>query len=47
MKTEYATLSDEQKDAKHAEFKSKMEEFSALTLDEKIAHLQEFANSLR
>ena len=47
MKAEYATLSDEQKDAKHAEFKSKMEEFSALTLDEKIAHLQDLANSLR
>jgi hypothetical protein len=47
MKAEYATLSDEQKDVKHAEFKSKMEEFSALTLDEKIAHLQDLANSLR
>jgi len=46
MKAEYATLSDEQKDAKHAEFKSKMGEFSALTLDEKIAHLQNLANSL-
>ncbi len=47
MKAEYATLSDEQKDAKHVEFKSKMEEFSALTLDEKIAYLQNLANSLR
>ena len=47
MKAEYATLSDEQKDVKHAEFKSKMEEFSVLTLDEKIAHLQDLANSLR
>jgi hypothetical protein len=47
MKAEYATLSDEQKDAKHVEFKSKMEEFSVLTLDEKIAHLQDLANSLR
>jgi hypothetical protein len=47
MKAEYANLSDEEKDVKHAEFKSKMEEFSALSLDEKIVHLQELANSLR
>jgi hypothetical protein len=47
MKQEFANLSDEEKVAKHVEFKSQMEEFSSLSLDEKIAHLQEFANSLK
>ncbi len=41
------TLSDEEKDTKRVEFKSKMNEFLVLTLDEKIVHLEEFANSLK
>lgn len=47
MKQEYADLSDAEKDAKHAEFKSQMGGLSALPLDEKVTHLQEFVNSIK
>ena len=47
MKAEYASLSDEDKTEKHAQFKTMMEEFTELSLDEKIVYLQEFVNSLR
>jgi len=47
MKEQFADLSDDEHAQKHSELKEKMQEFMQLTLDEKIVHLQEFADSVR
>ena len=47
MKGQYHDLSQEEKDTKKAEYKTKMEAFAEMTLEEKIAHLQEFAATIR
>jgi uncharacterized membrane protein YkoI len=47
MKMQYHDLPGEERDAKKAEYKAKMEVFAEMTLEQKIAHLQEFAATIR
>ncbi len=47
MKEQFADLTEEEKKAKHAEFKEQMEEFMKLSLDEKISYLKYLAISQR
>jgi len=47
MKGQYADLTEEEKAAKHAEFKQQMEAFMGLNLDEKINYLKNLAMSFR
>lgn len=46
MKEKHHDLSPEERDAMKAEYKQKMEAFAQMTLDEKISHLEEFADSI-
>jgi len=47
MKGQYAGLTEEEKAAKHAEFKQQMEAFMGLSMDEKINYLKQLALSFR
>ncbi|MCH8860206.1 MAG: hypothetical protein IH843_03560, partial [Thaumarchaeota archaeon] len=47
MRGQFADLTEEEKAAKHAEFKQQVEAFMGLSLDEKINYLKNLAMSFR